>query len=155
MRAMTMVLAAAAAVFMGTAADEGGFRHWAASQLKDEETKLAAKDPKGAFETLADFGTHNLMMAVRHGNGVAELHEKMADVFVVRSGTATLVVGGEMVDGKTTAPGEIRGTSVRGGKRQELAAGDVVHIPAGAPHQILMKAGDTFSYFVVKARETP
>lgn len=150
------ILVLATAALIGAASDAGGgFRYWSAAQMQEEQAKLSAKDPKTAFEVLADFGTHNLMMAVRHASGQAELHEKMADVFVVRSGTATLVVGGEMVDGKTTAPGEVRGTSVRGGQRQELAPGDVVHISAGVPHQVLMKDGDTFSYFVVKAVDKP
>jgi mannose-6-phosphate isomerase-like protein (cupin superfamily) len=128
-----------------------GLRRWSAQELRDEEAKLSARDPVTAFETLADYGTHNIMLAVRHANGQAELHEKMADVFVVRTGSATLATGGEIVDGKNTAPGEIRGASIRGGTNQDLGPGDVVHIPAGIPHQILMKTGDTFSYLVVKA----
>jgi mannose-6-phosphate isomerase-like protein (cupin superfamily) len=146
------IAAVATALVLGAASDGSAFRYWSAAQLSSEQAKLGT-NPKGGFETLADFGTHNIMLALRHGNGQAEWHEKMADVFVVRSGTATVVVGGEMVDGKTTAPGEMRGSSIRGGERQALAPGDAVHIPAKTPHQILMKDGDTFSYFVVKAQE--
>lgn len=150
MKRRVILAAIATALLVG---ETPGVRHWSAQQLKDEEAKLSSQNPLVASETLADFGTHNIMMAVRHGNGQAELHEKMADVFVVRTGAATLVTGGEMVDGKTTAPGEIRGASIRGGTNQDLAAGDVVHIPAGVPHQLLMKNGDTFSYLVVKAEQ--
>ncbi len=40
-----------------------------------------------------------------------------------------------------------------GGTKQEVAAGDVVHIPAGVPHQMLLPQGGTITYFVVKIRE--
>jgi quercetin dioxygenase-like cupin family protein len=43
-----------------------------------------------------------------------------------------------MVDGKTTAPNEIRGPSITGGTKHEMHVGDVFHIPAGVPHQMLV-----------------
>jgi len=36
------------------------------------------------------------------------------------TGTATLVTGGEVVNGRTVAPGEVRGASVRGGESPAL-----------------------------------
>jgi len=150
MKATILPILLSAAVLLAAARSE--FRYWSTDQLRDTESHLSSQE-KGGFTTLADFGTHNVMLAVRHGNGQAELHEHMADVFVVRAGNATLVTGGEMAGAKTTAPGEQRGSSITGGSRQALAPGDVVHIPAGLPHQLLMKDGDTFSYLVVKAAE--
>ncbi len=55
---------------------------------------------------------------------------------------------------KTTGPGETLGASVKGGSRQTLNAGDVVHIPAGMPHQMILDDGATVTYFVVKVEET-
>lgn len=43
-----------------------------------------------------------------------------------------------MVGAKTTAPNEIRGTSITSGSRHPMAVGDVFHIPAGVPHQMLV-----------------
>jgi quercetin dioxygenase-like cupin family protein len=31
-----------------------------------------------------------------------------------------------------------------------LSTGDIVHIPAGTPHQLLLDKGKPFTYFVVK-----
>jgi hypothetical protein len=42
-----------------------------------------------------------------------------------------------MVDGKTTAPNEIRGRSLKGGVRYPMAPGDEFHIPAKIPPQML------------------
>jgi mannose-6-phosphate isomerase-like protein (cupin superfamily) len=69
---------------------------------------------------------------------------------VVESGEATLVVGGTVVDARTTAPHEIRGPSIRGGEKVALGAGDVVHIPVKIPHQMLLESGKQITYFVVK-----
>ena len=55
-----------------------------------------------------------------------------------------------MVDPRTTQPHEVRGPSIRGGEKKLLAAGDVVHIPAKIPHQMLLESGKQITYFVVK-----
>jgi quercetin dioxygenase-like cupin family protein len=70
----------------------------------------------------------------RNKPGEAEIHENVADVFMVMDGSSTLVTGGTLVGGKTTAPGEIKGTGIQGGETQHLSKGDVVIVPAGTPH---------------------
>jgi mannose-6-phosphate isomerase-like protein (cupin superfamily) len=84
---------------------------------------------------------------------VAELHETQADVFFVQSGSATLVYGGTVVDGKTTQPHEIRGPSIAGGMEKKLSAGDVVTIPAKTPHLLKIDPGNEFTYFFVKVTQ--
>jgi mannose-6-phosphate isomerase-like protein (cupin superfamily) len=139
------------------AAEPEGFVVWPASDLKGYGAKLAPKMNAGkvATERLAVWGNHLAMIAHREGDGEAEIHEKQADVFVVQDGEATLVVGGELEGGKTTAPGEIRGGTIKGGfAKRPIAAGDIVHIPAKIPHQLLVASGKKFTYFVVKV-DTP
>jgi hypothetical protein len=73
----------------------------------------------------------------------------------VIEGRAALVTGGTVADAKTIAPGEVRGSSVAGGVRQDLRAGDVAHVPAGLPHQMLV-AGDKFvTCLVLKIEQDP
>jgi quercetin dioxygenase-like cupin family protein len=57
------------------------------------------------------------------------------------------------VDGKTTAPDEMRAASIQGGTEKKLAAGDVVTIPAKVAHQVKLDAGKAFTYFVVKVTQ--
>lgn len=97
-----------------------------------------------------DFGNHALSVAHRDKNGVVEVHEKQVDVLVVQSGEATLVVGGEVVGSRLTGPGEIQGDSIQGGVFNKVSTGDVIHIPAGVPHQFLVDPGKQITYFVVK-----
>ena len=103
-----------------------------------------------ATEQLGNFGKHSLMAAHRQGSGESEVHETVADIFIVQTGEATLVVGGKVVGGKTTAPGEIRGTAIQGGEKRKLGPGDIAHIPANTPHQVLLDSGKQFTYLIVK-----
>ena len=55
------------------------------------------------------------------------------------------------VDGKTTAPDEIRGAAIAGGDTRRLAKGDVVIVPNGTPHWFKEVDGPVL-YYVVKVR---
>jgi mannose-6-phosphate isomerase-like protein (cupin superfamily) len=125
------------------ASDPQGFVQWNSTHLKNYEKTLAPKinAQKVASEQLGRFGNHSFMVAHREGDGEAEVHEGQTDVFFVQTGEATLVVVGVVKDGRTTAKGEIRGPSITGGEKKKLGAGDVVHIPANVPHQLLVEAG--------------
>jgi mannose-6-phosphate isomerase-like protein (cupin superfamily) len=147
-----LAVAALAAALPLAAAEPAGIAVWTSSELKDYGRRLAPRvnEKKLALEQLAEFGNHSTLVAHRQGDGEAEWHETQADIFVVQAGTATLVLGGEVVDGKATAPGEIRGPAIRGGRRHPLGAGDMVHIPARTPHQVLVPEGTGFTYVVIK-----
>jgi mannose-6-phosphate isomerase-like protein (cupin superfamily) len=147
---MKLKLIAVACAFPLIAADPAGFAIWSSSDLKGLSEKLAAKGGKFASQQLEKFGNHYTMLAHREANGEAELHETEADLFVVESGKATLIVGGKMIGGKTTAANEVRGPSIEGGMKKTLAAGDIVHIPAKTPHQLLLDGSKEFTYFVMK-----
>lgn len=130
--------------------------HWTPSQIlaKASELDPKAHGPDGTASTkLEEYPNHYTMVALRHKNGGAELHENFADFFYVVKGHATLLTGGPLQDEKTVSPGELRGTAVESGARTVLNKGDVVHIPAGVSHQLLIPTGSTFVYFVIKVKE--
>jgi quercetin dioxygenase-like cupin family protein len=87
----------------------------------------------------------------REAPGMAEIHDKDADLVYVLDGEATIVTGGSAVNLKTTAPGEHRGSSIEGGETRRLKKGDVMLIPAGAPHWF-REVTNPFLYYVVKVR---
>ncbi len=93
------------------------------------------------------------MLSFRSSNGEAEIHENFADVFYVLDGRATLVTGGRVAGAVSIGPGETRGASVEGGRPQELRAGDVAHVPAGMPHQMLVAGDKTVTCMVIKIQE--
>ena len=108
---------------------------------------------KAASEVVATEGNRTFMVAHREGSGLAEWHEKQADIMMISSGEVTVIHGGSIVDGKTTQPGEMRGSSIKGGTEVRLAAGDVLHIPAKVPHQMILGPGAQVTYFVAKVVE--
>lgn len=110
--------------------------------------------PPGGSKQGAKFANHGLSVSHRDANGVPELHEKQTDIMVIQNGEAEILVGGEIVDPKTSGPGEVRGTSIKNGVRKSVGAGDVVHIPANTPHQFFLGNGKQITYFVVKV-DTP
>jgi mannose-6-phosphate isomerase-like protein (cupin superfamily) len=131
--------------------------HWSRPILVERAAylrKLAAYSEGSASETLKEYPQHATMLSVRGRDGIAELHERFADLFVVLDGRATLVTGGTIVGAHVVGPGEIRGTAVEGGTRTELRSGDLAHVPAGVPHQMLILGDKTFTAFVVKIQET-
>lgn len=121
-----------------------------AKELQGVGDKLAAKKAPFASENLKRWGNHYTMLAYREATGSSELHEHEADLFVIQSGEGTLVTGGKLVGSHVEKPGELRGTSIAGGEKHTFGPGDVVHIPAGTPHQMLVEKGKTVTYFVVK-----
>jgi mannose-6-phosphate isomerase-like protein (cupin superfamily) len=115
--------------------------------------KLAALGDGSASETLKEYPQHAIMLLFRGRSGFAELHENFADLFFVLEGRAALVTGGILSNAKTTAPGEIRGDAVHDGVRQELRAGDVAHVPAGLPHQMLVAGDQSVVCLVMKIQQ--
>jgi len=61
----------------------------------------------------------------------------------------------KLVDPETRPRRQQRGTSIRGGYRREIGPGDVVHIPVGVPHQLILPEGETFLYDLTKFDEEP
>ena len=87
----------------------------------------------------------------REGPGIVEVHTKDADILYVLKGSATIVTGGTMVDGKPIAADEIRGREITGGETRQLVPGDVMIIPNGVPHWF-KDVQAPFLYYVVKVR---
>ena len=83
--------------------------------------------------------------------GMAEVHTKDTDLIYVIEGSSTFVTGGSVVAGSTTAPDEIRGSSIDGGETRALAKGDVIIVPAGTPHWFKEVRGP-FLYYTIKVR---
>lgn len=148
-------LFAAAVLAAGPTAKTSGVDRWTTAQLKDYERSLhsAVSGPsKSANKRLTEYESSSTLIAHREANGNVEVHALLDDYFVVQSGAATLVYGGEVVDPKLAEPNETRGDSIKGGERLKLGAGDIVHIPATVPHQLFVEPEQQFTYFVIKVK---
>jgi mannose-6-phosphate isomerase-like protein (cupin superfamily) len=153
MKSIAMLLSLAGASVV--AADAPTFSLWTADNVKQVGKELAGKlSPQGiASQKLADMGNYNFAVALRRQSGTAEVHMKMADIFVVESGEADLVTGGTVVNPTNASPTEIRGTGIQDGTEHHLVAGDVLTIPAGLPHQVKVAPGKEVLYMAIKVAQ--
>jgi len=154
---MKFVLAIALTVFSVSALAQstGKAQVFPSADVHGELAKLVdeAKAKGSSGSTLGDYGTHAIKLSARTTSGGAEIHAHFDDVMLVTEGKATLITGGTVIDGHTGSDGETRGASIQNGIVQTISVGDVVHIPAGTPHQLIIAPGTAYSALVVKVKE--
>jgi uncharacterized protein YjlB len=100
---------------------------------------------------LIEIANYKVHASHREGPGVVEIHTRDTDIIHVLEGSATLVTGGSIVEGKEIEPEEIRGMEIRGGESRIINKGDVIVIPNGTPHWFKEVKGP-INYYVVKVR---
>lgn len=103
--------------------------------------------------TLANYNGHYTMLTARTKSGGGELHKHFADFLFVIDGEGTELTGGTMVNARELPGGEVHGTSLDGATPHTLHKGDVIHIPAGTPHQAIEAPGQTITIYVIKVQE--
>jgi uncharacterized protein GlcG (DUF336 family) len=112
-------------------------------------TDSAVRERFASGGLLLDTPRYKIDAGRREAPGEVEYHEGVADIMHIVSGTATVLTGGEMIEPRSVGGGEIRARGLDGGRVNKLAAGDVLAIPSGVPHQFV-EVSDPFLYFVVK-----
>ncbi|MCC6670674.1 MAG: heme-binding protein [Planctomycetes bacterium] len=105
-------------------------------------------------QPLLETAEYKIHASRRDAAGLAEVHADETDVIHVLTGQATFVTGGRVVEPRTTAPQEVRGSGIEGGAVRTLAPGDVVVVPRGTPHWF-QRVEAPFTYFVVKVLHAP
>ncbi len=136
----------------GAAAVTDSPKTGAATPSTAPATVFHAKDVIAEFAKdgrLVETAGYKINTSRRTEPGLAEVHARETDVFYVVEGSATLVVGGTVVEPRSVSADEVRGKSIAGGETHQLKPGDVVVISPGTPHQFT-KVHGPFHYFVVK-----
>jgi mannose-6-phosphate isomerase-like protein (cupin superfamily) len=145
------------ALLFASAANSGGVDYYSASDLQANAKMMAAKSPGithvAVVNPLAKYGNDYTLLIYRNADGLAELHEHESDLYLVVEGEATLISGGTMLDRKVKSAGEFTGSGILNGQSQLLKKGDVVHITPNIPHQLKVRTGQSFIYFVQKVKE--
>jgi mannose-6-phosphate isomerase-like protein (cupin superfamily) len=128
-------------------------RHVSAADLRAAVAAAPGAAPRAMYGSMImDAGRYTVIQLRRTGDGQVEVHAEWDDVMVVQEGAATLLTGGEVSGVRQTAPGELRGGQITGAARRRITAGDVVAVPAGIPHQVLLQPGESITYLIIKAR---
>lgn len=125
-------------------------------QLAQQGKALVEKAKNGNGSTgitLSRYPGHYTMLTARSKSGGAEVHGHFADFLIVVDGEGTELTGGTVVDPRNQPNGEIRGTRLDGATPHVLHKGDIIHIPAGTPHQAIEAPGQTITIFVIKVEQ--
>ena len=115
------------------------------------ETELG--DKALVWETVGNYDGHSMYLVLRGRTSPAELHETESDIQIGVRGTALSIVGGELVDAESLPRKQQRGTSIDGGLRQKTFPGDMIHIPPGIAHQLVID--EPYMYLLFKLDEEP
>jgi mannose-6-phosphate isomerase-like protein (cupin superfamily) len=139
-------------VAAATVKDDSKVAFFSAKQLDSEIHKASEAAPGTFLFALTEYDprTGGTTLIRRTGPGRAEVHKRLADLWYVISGEATLVTGGSLAEPSDTPSDEPRGRAITGGSETHIAPGDFVRIPAGVPHWIRQIHGKELCYLVVK-----
>ena len=107
------------------------------------------KDGLASSQFLNGPGAHVYLIR-RDKTGATEVHMALNDIIIVKSGHAKITVGGQVSGNKQEQPSEWRGGEIAGGKDFSLSPGDVLFIPAGIPHRVLVAPKASVTYLAVK-----
>lgn len=130
--------------------------HWLPAVLLERAAylkKLARYGNGSASEMMKEYPHYSVGLSFFGRSADAEVHLGYSCIFQILAGAATLVTGGNLVRPKPAGAGEIVGDSIESGTKQELRQGEMVHVPAGLPHQFLIAADKSITCLVVKIRE--
>ena len=107
-------------------------------QVGDITKALVAK-PGNTNEDIVAAAGMQTRIAIFHDekreNDLNELHDGSDDIYYVTNGTATLILGGTLVDPNEISPGEWRARTATGGETVTIKKGDLVFVPRGTRHQ--------------------
>ena len=136
----TFMIVCAASSFAQTPApaptDRGKATHFSAAELQTALARLPADRPASSVRV---FSLDPYNVGVEQRQPVpqgASLHEAQAELFYVIDGSATMVTGGTIPDGKRNGT-NIQGTKIDGGTRIVFNKGDFIMVPSGVPHQFV------------------
>jgi mannose-6-phosphate isomerase-like protein (cupin superfamily) len=157
---MLAILFAAAAVMAAppfTSLDKTGpetaVRHLSNADLGDTLRKSKKPGDFYAEAVISKGAVYKVINTIRDKDGQAEIHADWADHIFVQEGEARLATGGTAVGAVVAAPGEQRGTSIKGGAVMTMKPGDYFFVPAGTPHQMLVPAGGRIKFIAFKTHK--
>lgn len=134
-------------------APDTAVRHLSGKELSDILNK--GKTPESLYSQaiIAKHDTHIIYMTGRNQSGQAEVHQNWNDNIFIQEGEASFVVGGNATDAKEREPGELRGSTISGGNTVTMHPGDYLFVPAGVPHQMMVKPGGWVTFLDFKTRK--
>jgi mannose-6-phosphate isomerase-like protein (cupin superfamily) len=110
----------------------------------------------GAYAGTKDYRIYvNQRPPKSDGDADAEMHQNMAQIYIVLSGTATQYLGGTPDKSIPFPNGNFAAKGIlKGGKKYRVGPGDMLLIPPGTWHATVPDSGQTFNYNMVNVWTT-
>lgn len=121
-----------------------------ALRTSEQLRQAVAQTKDGLAVSALPTGKATVLMVRRDRTGDVELHMAHNDVFVAHDGRAIVMIGGTVQGDHEISPGEFKGGKLSGAKAYPMGPGDVIWIPAGLPHQVVVPAHAAFNYLALK-----
>ncbi len=112
-------------------------------------------DKKMVYETLGTYKGHSVYLVLRGKTAPAEFHETEEDIQIGVRGTATFVIGGELIDARKMPRKQQQGSGIKGGTTFTVGPGDIVHVPVAVPHVHIIDPAKPYLYILIKLDEEP
>jgi mannose-6-phosphate isomerase-like protein (cupin superfamily) len=69
-------------------------------------------------------------------DGHYSVHTRLAEMFLVMDGSATITVGGKLIDPQHQGPDDLSGRGMEGGTPYKLHKGDILLVPPNSVHSV-------------------
>lgn len=102
---------------------------------------------------IAKHANYQIYTTTRDTSGQSEIHASWNDNIFIQEGEASFILGGAATDAKEREPGEKRGSVIDGGTTMAMKVGDYLFIPAGVPHQMVLKPGQRVKFISFKSHK--
>src|SRR5438067_2287845 len=156
MHALLLAAALAAAppfTSLDKTGSETAVRHLSSAELGDALKKAKKPTDFYAQALISKGAQYQVINTIRDKDGQAEIHADWSDHIFVQEGEARFATGGTAVGAVVTAPGEQRGTSIKGGATMTMKQGDYFFVPAGRSHQWLLGPGRHIKFIAFKTHK--
>ncbi len=128
-------------------------RHLTGKELSETLQKGMTPDALYSQVILAKHANYQIYTTARDKSGQSEVHESWNDNIFIQEGEASFVLGGVATDAKEREPGEMRGSVIDGGATTAMKPGDYLFVPAGVPHQMILKPGQHVKFIAFKTHK--
>jgi hypothetical protein len=98
---------------------------------------------------LGNYGTYACSVQRRNEGAAPETHTNFSHVLIFTSGSGSVNLGGEIVDGPDGKK------IVKGGERKKIVIGDVYRMSLNTAHWVIPDPGSSITYFVCNLFATP
>ena len=85
-------------------------------------------------ETILRLAPYSANLEHRTAVADASVHERDAEIFYVIDGSATMVMGGKLVNEKRANGPNLNGSAIEGGTSRTIGKGDFILVPENTPH---------------------